>query len=66
MTTQVREEKPYFGNVAVSTAVRRQGVGEKLVKIGVKLVENKWKDDCVFVAVGMALILLIPKIIYHR
>ena len=48
---QVRPERPYFGNVAVDTAVRRQGVGAKLVKIGLKLIENKWKDDCVFVAV---------------
>ena len=77
--TEIREEKPYFGNVAVDIAVRRQGIGEKLVKIGMKvptfmrlcflsfhlqlfsqnpyfhyglkLIESKWRDDCVFVAV---------------
>ena len=32
---------------------RRQGIGEKLVQIGLKLVESKWKDDSVFVAVDM-------------
>ena len=50
-TQQVRPERPYFGNVVVDAAVRRQGVGAKLVRIGVKLVESKWKDECVFVAV---------------
>ena len=48
---QVRPERPYFGNVVVDTAVRRQGVGAKLVKVGMNIVKRKWKDECVFVAV---------------
>jgi ribosomal protein S18 acetylase RimI-like enzyme len=46
-----RREAPYFGNVAVSANVRRQGIGERLVKIALKLVQDKWKDDIVYVAV---------------
>lgn len=46
-----REDKPYFGNVAVSPSVRRQGIGQRLIKIAMKLVQDKWKDDVIYVAV---------------
>jgi ribosomal protein S18 acetylase RimI-like enzyme len=49
--TEVREEKPYFGNVAVSLSARRQGIGRTLAQIGLKMTETKWNDDCVYVAV---------------
>ena len=46
-----QEDKPYLGNVAVSTTVRRQGVGERLVQVGLRLVERMWKEDRLYVAV---------------
>jgi ribosomal protein S18 acetylase RimI-like enzyme len=49
-TTQVRPEVPYLGNVAVSRECRRQGVGSKLVRIGLKMAE-KWGEKRLFVAV---------------
>jgi len=41
---------PYLGNLAVSTEERRQGIGRKLVKLGIK-VASKWGDDKLFAAV---------------
>ena len=47
--TEVREEKPYFGNVAVDIAVRRQGIGQKLVKIGMKVLAFVCLCFCLFI-----------------
>ena len=43
---------PYLGNLAVNKEERRQGIGRKLVKLGIK-VANKWGDDKLFAAVKM-------------
>ena len=42
-----RNDVPYLGNVAVSETCRRQGVGQKLVRIGMKIAE-KWKENDVW------------------
>ena len=43
----VRNDVPYLGNVAVLETCRRQGVGQKLVRIGIKIAE-KWKENDVW------------------
>ena len=42
-----RNDVPYLGNVAVLETYRRQGVGQKLVRIGIKIAE-KWKENDVW------------------
>lgn len=42
-----RIDVPYLGNVAVSETYRRQGVGQKLVRIGMKIAQ-KWKENDVW------------------
>jgi ribosomal protein S18 acetylase RimI-like enzyme len=42
-----RNDVPYLGNVAVLETYRRQGVGQKLVRIGMKIAE-KWKENDVW------------------
>jgi len=48
--TEVRRDVPYLGNVAVSSARRREGIGSKLVRIAEKLAQ-KWQEADLFVAV---------------
>ena len=45
-----REEVPFLGNVAVDPLYRRQGIGAKLVRVGMKVAE-KWGDNELWVAV---------------
>jgi ribosomal protein S18 acetylase RimI-like enzyme len=45
-----RQDVPYLGNVAVATDSRRQGIGRRLVRIGMKVAE-KWGDKQLCVAV---------------
>jgi len=47
---EVRRDVPYLGNVAVSSARRREGIGSKLVRIAEKLAQ-KWLEADLFVAV---------------
>ena len=42
-----RSDVPYLGNVAVQETYRRQGVGQKLVRIGMKIAQ-KWKENDVW------------------
>ena len=41
----------YFLYTPYSPSVRRQGIGQRLIKIAMKLVQDKWKDNIIYVAV---------------
>jgi len=45
-----RAEVPFLGNVAVAPSHRRQGIGARLVRVGMKVAE-KWGDNELWVAV---------------
>jgi len=48
-TTQVKDV-PYLGNVLVSKAYRRRGIGTRLIRVGLKVAE-KWQDSHLWLAV---------------
>jgi len=50
--TDTTTDVPYLGNVLVSEAYRRQGIGSNLIKIGLKVAE-KWKYDKLYLAVDI-------------
>ena len=48
---EIKPEIPFLGNVVVDEDQRRKGIGSKLVKLALKCVESKWKDESMFLTV---------------
>lgn len=46
-----KRDVPYLGNIAVSKDFRRFGIGSKLALIGCKLVQKKWDEEYLYIAV---------------
>lgn len=46
----MKGDVPYLGNIAVASDFRRNGIGGRLVRIGMKIAQ-KWGSDCLFVVV---------------